>query len=250
MNLVDNVGFNVIFDNITGKLAFPDIAEQIEPATRKLSEAKDCYIDGSCQSDKTLYWMYRGICLPADKEKLEAANLRFDITVLAPGKVGNEFVKTIGHYHCRAEGQEEDYPEIYEVVYGKATFYLQNESYTDAVAVEAVAGTKVLIPPGYGHITINTTSDYLVISNIVSSKCMSVYGAISEHKGGAWLLISDDFGVHWKENENYKKHPTLRMIESGDMPVLFGLSGPLYTNMVADPKRFRCMNFPGTCATF
>jgi len=29
-----------------------------------------------------LYWMYRGVSLPQDREKTESANLRYDITVL------------------------------------------------------------------------------------------------------------------------------------------------------------------------
>jgi glucose-6-phosphate isomerase len=250
MNLIDNVGFNVIFDPITGKLEFPDIPEPVEPLTRSKQASCQYYLDGAESTDEVLYWMYTGLSLPADREKIAQCNLRFDLTVIRPGKIGREFIKTIGHYHCKAEGQDEDYPEIYEVVYGKATFLLQDENHMDAVTVDAESGTKVLMPPGYGHITINASTDFLVISDIVSSKCQSNYCSIKDLKGGAWLCVEDEQGKRWVENQNYKKHPKLRIVEPGDMPLIFGLSGPLYTNLSNDPKRFKCLNFPETCATF
>lgn len=252
MNLSQYIGFNVEFDPASGKLDFPDMPDYGQPAVRTKGDSCRYYLEpcDQNQADEVLYWMYTGLALSQDKEKLKQCNLRFDITVIKPGKVGNEFIKTIGHYHCKAEGQDEEYPEIYEVVYGKATFFLQDENFMDAVVVEAEPGTKILMPPGYGHITINTTSDFLVISDIVSSKCQSNYCSIRDHKGGTWLLVEDETGKHWIENENYKKHPSLRIVEPGDMPLIFGLSGPLYSNLSDDPKRFKCLNYPETCATF
>lgn len=252
MNLSDNVGFNVEFDPKTGKLTFPNLPDYGQPAVRTKSASCQYYIDSNASdaSDDVLYWMYTGLALPQDREKIEQCKLRFDMTVIRPGKIGREFIKTIGHYHCKAEGQDEQYPEIYEVVYGKATFFLQDENFMDAVVVEAEPGTKILMPPGYGHITINATSDFLVVSDIVSAKCQSNYCSIRDHKGGTWLLVEDESGKHWIENENYKRHPKLRTIEPGDMPLIFGLSGPLYANLSDDPKRFKCLNFPETCPTF
>ncbi len=250
MNLKANVGFDVIFDQATGKLEFPEIPNYKGPSTRTRNAACHCYAECEGNPDEVLYWMYTGLSLEADRQKFETHHLRYDLTVIRPGKIGKEFIKTVGHYHSRVAAGDEEYPEIYEVVYGKAIFLLQDENFMDSVAIEADAGTKVLMPPGYGHITINATSDFLVVSDMVSSMCTSNYGSIKDHKGGSWLYIEDETGSHWIENANYKKHPKLRIIEPGDMPLIFGLSGTLYENLEADPKRFKCLNFPETCATF
>ncbi len=51
------------------------------------------------------------------------------------------------------------YPELYEVLKGDANYLLQraqNEERVDEVIlVKATRGDKVIIPPNYGHVTIN-----------------------------------------------------------------------------------------------
>ena len=79
------------------------------------------------------------------------------------------------------------YPEFYEVVKGIAHYLLQSRSLDDIVMISASAGDIVVIPPGYGHISINPSPDQtLVMANIVSTAFESEYGEYESHHGAAY----------------------------------------------------------------
>jgi len=101
-----------------------------------------------------LYYMYRGV--------EEKDDLRYDITVIPPQMLGQEFVKTKGHQH------HNNLQEIYTVLEGKAIFLMQKQNsgkIEDVFAVQAQSGQSVIIPSGYGHVTINPGKIGLKISN-------------------------------------------------------------------------------------
>ena len=143
--------------------------------------------------DFELYYMYRDLFLSrADKEKLLQQGLRYDITIIPPNMLGREYIKTAGHYHPLVPGGSVTYPELYEVLEGEALYLLQNQDLSDVVAVYASAGDKVLVPPGYGHITINRSNKTLKMANFVARNFSSLYdplqgegrGSLLFHQGG------------------------------------------------------------------
>jgi len=86
----------------------------MEPDVRYLDEMRKLFIDSSgVKENLPLYYMYRGI--------KEENGLRYDITVLPPLLIGEEFNKTKGHCHC--SGHE----ELYIVLKGQALFLMQKE---------------------------------------------------------------------------------------------------------------------------
>ncbi len=165
-----------------------------------------------------LYWFYRGVYhSPADKKVMEANDLRYDVTIIPPGRLGTEFVKTKGHYHPKKPHTSVAYPEIYEVISGEAHYLLQKEEnghVVDVVMVKAVAGDKVVIPPGYGHITINASSALLKMCNWVCADFSSEYGSIEKLRGGAYFMLADGKII---KNKNYGKLPKLRFINAKDL---------------------------------
>src|SRR3989344_4520509 len=60
------------------------------------------------------------------------------------------------------------YPEIYEVLLGRAYFLIQSESIV--YLAEAGPGEKFIIPPSFGHNTINVFNEPLLMANFVSEK--------------------------------------------------------------------------------
>ncbi|NYT02456.1 MAG: glucose-6-phosphate isomerase [Methanosarcinales archaeon] len=146
------------------------------------------------QENLELYYMYRDLYLSrADRDRLLEHDLRYDITVIPPRTLGSEYVKTAGHYHPLVPGQSVSYPEIYEVLEGEALYLLQNEDASDVVAVKATAGDKVLIPPGYGHITINPSNKRLKMANFIARSFSSNYGPIKERKGAAYYCTTQGY---------------------------------------------------------
>lgn len=249
MDLTKSAGLEVYFDPESGELVFPQIPNFSGPAIRKLEDARDFLMDPQNTGPDILYWMYRDVSLPQDREKIGSANLRYDLTVFSPGKIGEEFIKSIGHYHPKTPSGEA-YPEIYEVLFGEAIFLLQDENVADAIVIEAGRGAQVFVPPGYGHVTINPSKDFLVTANVISNKFTSEYGVFREHHGGCYYCVGAENERRWIVNPSYQKHPPLRFLGPTEMPVLNGLFSNLYESLAKDPKIFVCMNIPEMCPAF
>ena len=210
------------------------------PDIRHLFDIKEVILDREWlkeQENKELYYMYRGVGLTEDdKKKIESARLRYDITVIPPLMLGKEFNKTAGHYHSEASSGI-SYPEIYEVLSGKAHYLMQslikNNSVADTYFVRAAAGDKVIVPPNYGHFTINAGDEDLVMANWVCLDCVSDYSEVKEKRGACYYAVkevvwSEGFSpktkpsgliqarakalapINWLENKNYQNIPELR----------------------------------------
>jgi glucose-6-phosphate isomerase len=142
-----------------------------------------------------LYYMYRGI--------EEKDGLRYDITVIPAAMLGKEFNKTKGHEHSNKKG------EVYIVLEGRTISLMQKndgEKIKDVIAIEAKKGDVIIIPPGYGHITINPAKEELKMANWISDGCKNDF-ALFEKMGGACYYYTK---AGWVKNENYKNVPNLR----------------------------------------
>ena len=185
-----------------------------EPDIRWLYDLRDVICDQNWLAkakNTELYYMYRDLFLSrADGEKLREQGVRYDITIIPPGMLGCEYVKTIGHYHPLVPGEGVTFPEIYEILEGEALYLLQKLDLSDVVAVNASAGDKVLVPPGYGHVTINRSNKILKMANFVARDFSSLYGPIKERAGGAYFFTSSG----WIKNKRCPESAELRRAEA------------------------------------
>ena len=228
-----------------------DLVSQ-HPKARTLEEMKDVLYEPSAEGPSELYFMYRDLHLKEHESVFRENSLRFDATLILSGLVGREFVKTAGHYHPTIPGLGISYPEIYEVIYGGAVYLLQKiwtladpRRVTDVVAIEAVPGDKVIIPPNYGHITINPYKTPLVMTNVTADGFNSIYDPYRGLRGGAAYLVSDKRHATWISNPHYLNPPDVRQIKARELRE-FGLSRtrPLYRTLVDDPGAFEFLKNP------
>lgn len=232
-----------------GKVDFLDGLRAVEPAVRLLGEARYAFLDDAATGLDELYYMYRDVAWCEHRNVLRQHGLRFDVTVLPSGMVGEEYNKTVGHYHPVKQGTTYTYPEVYEVLHGEATYLLQRPGVTgevvDVVVFVAKAGDKVVIPPGYGHITINAGTETLVMANWVASEFQSVYGEIKELRGGAHYLVRRRGGAEWIPNPRYRSSVPVRFEETRDYPEFGFLRGvPMYKLIVEAPEKLRFLTHP------
>jgi glucose-6-phosphate isomerase len=236
-------GLNIKLND--NQLVYDEHVFETEPKPRTYEEAKDVYLEKSAP-DQVLYNMYRYFEAEKDAPTFEESKAEYDITIIRPGKIGPEPIKTVGHYHAEVPGTDITYPEVYEVIEGEITYLLQTmpdaEQNVDVVIIEAKVGDKIVVPPGYGHVSINRGNVTAVSSNIQRRDlpASANYDAIKETNGAALYFT----GVEWTENYNYKvrslKHVTpLAKAE-------FGLSKdkPLYTSFISDPKKYEWLTEP------
>jgi glucose-6-phosphate isomerase len=219
---------------------------EVIPVVRRLSEMKPLLYEKSVLGeDRPLYFMYRDLSLSLrDRERIQELGLRYDLTVIPPLRLGPEYVKTAGHYHPKVPGEEVTYPEVYEVLSGKAHYLLQRGrgmGVEEVVWVEAEKGEKVVIPPGYGHVTINPTRQVLKMANWVARDFSSEYGPFRERRGAAYFeLVSG-----WVKNPNYGVVPSLRRVVQKGLTELGLKKGvEMYGLIRKDPQKLRFLTAP------
>ena len=199
-----------------------------------------------------MYYMYRDVHLPSDEETIREHQVRYDITVIPPGTIGQEFVKTVGHFHSLVPGQQYAYPEIYEVLHGQALFLIQKmdsenpDKVRTVMAVRATTGDKVIYPPNYGHIIVNIGNDVVVTANWVSDQYTADYAKVADKHGMAYYVLKGtDKQFEVKENKNYAELPEIRFAQ-GHMNTSLGfhLEEPMYHTGIKHPGRLEFLNKP------
>ncbi len=255
-NLEDVSGLPMLIED-DYKLKFKTPLKAVTPTARTMQEMKPVLMDPNATSDRNeMYYMYRNVHFPDHEATLKKIGLTYDITVIPPTTIGKEFNKTVGHYHANQAGSMMAYPEIYEVLYGKATFLLQKmdpefKNLIRVLTLEAEAGQKVIYPPNYGHILINTTDDVLVLGNWVANDFKRMYDEVANLKGMAYYGIKNDLGeLEFVPNPAYRNHPQVEtltrkfmtdtnfaIMKPGPM-YLLGMNNPSTLEFLTDPQKY------------
>jgi glucose-6-phosphate isomerase len=249
-------GVPMELDEETYKLKFRSPMENMVPQVRVFEEMQPVLMDREAQSEparEELYYMYRDVHLPEHEKIIRDAKVRYDITVIPPGMIGKEFIKTVGHFHSRVPGEEFDYPEIYEVLHGQALFLIQKLDQNDpntvrtVMAIKAGKGEKVVYPPNYGHIIVNIGHEVLVTANWVSSEYTADYKSVAEKQGMAYYVVkgASDRQFEIVPNKNYKDLPEMRFAK-GHMNTSLGFmtDEPMYETGIRHPGRLEFLNNP------
>ncbi|AKB27450.1 Glucose-6-phosphate isomerase [Methanosarcina siciliae C2J] len=188
---------------------------------RKLQDMEDVVFDREWfekiyERNRDMYYMFRDLAKnDVDHGVIESHHLRYDITRIPPGMLGSEYVKTVGHYHPLVPGTDVSYPELYQVLDGSATYVLQKakpgeeDIVLDVAVIKAEKGDLVLVPPGYGHVTINASEKTLEMANWVCREFSSVYEPIKRLSGAAYFLLKDGFA----KNPLYRDIPPIRYLK-------------------------------------
>lgn len=189
------------------------------------------------KNDSIYYTVYRNL-------EILGGKLRYDITVLPQKIVGREFTKTFGHYHKDVS------PELYEVLEGRAYFLLQRYEKNPAeiqevYIVEAVAGEKAIMPPGFGHFSVNIGKNDLVLANWIGLGDYD-YNLFKNLHGGCYYIVDGGQNIEFAKNPNYKSVPELKKLKLRDLPEL-GIKNdkdhPIW-DLKNDPKKLEWLSKP------
>ncbi|MCX8194818.1 MAG: glucose-6-phosphate isomerase [Candidatus Micrarchaeota archaeon] len=186
------------FGQMRPVLAFPDKSPRLSP-------------------DSPTYFMYRGV------EKF--GKIRYDITRILSLDLCGEKNKTYGHAHPPSK-KGTAWPEIYEVLEGKAHFLVQKVSrlgVEDAVLAAGKKGEKFIIPPGYGHVTINAGEGDLVLANLVYEGFESDYSLFAMRRGACYYETKEGKLI---KNKNYGEDFELRKSTATLFSSSFGCFSP------------------------
>lgn len=249
-------GMPVFLDEATGKLesANPDIAW--EDYSRKYSEKMfGLLADESYDvKDEPYYDFYKAIVSNETRSRFSDVNLRYDSTVILPGTAGDEFKKTAGHFHLPIPGHTYSFPETYQVINGTALFvmqkvddYKQDRPMTvkDLILAEVHAGESVVIPPDYGHCTINISDETMVFINLVSVNSHNYYDSVKNSHGMSAYVFKTADGYRIEKNPAYKFECEPKIMVSQNSEKLGLLKNyPVYTQFLKKPDTFVYLNNP------
>lgn len=251
VDLTSPSGLPIELDLKNNELHFGDGIIVWTTKKRLVREMKKVLLDNpSIPDDACLYFMYDGVCRESDKEFISGKGLRYDLTLICPGKLGREFIKTAGHYHSLSKDPGFSYPELYEVLYGEVHFILQRLGTTqgkiaDVIIMRGGRGERIMIPPNYGHVALNPLSEPLVLANWIGADCKPDYESIARFRGAALFEIEEEGEVKFIQNENYRSVPPLREVKIDPLsPFQFKDVSSLYELLLQDPHALDCLQHP------
>jgi len=154
--------------------------------TRRLSSMKEQYFDQAAvatmlaQEDTLLYEVYE------IKRPELPGELLHGLSVLHPGRVGNEYFMTKGHFHTVLETAE-----VYYCLKGQG--YMVMETPEGNWAVEPLSPGRVLyVPPRWAHRSVNSgTDEDLVTFFVYPGHAGHDYGTI-ESQGFRKLVVEEN----------------------------------------------------------
>ncbi len=185
-------GFIIDFDLKTGLSK-----SGAESSKRNVSSMRGMYADEAAteemikNGDPLVYEFYEMGAPEKDSD------LAFGASITYPGKVGNEYFMTKGHFHTVLETAE-----VYYCLSGEGYMLLESPE-GDWSAQPLKAGMMVYVPPRYAHRSINTGSVPLVTFFCFRGDAGHDYGTI-ETKGYRKLLVEKDGKVEIVDNPKWK----------------------------------------------
>lgn len=175
---------------------------RLEPYTRKivrrLSDMKDFYYDKEAvqrilaKEDPIIYEVY------AWERSTDEGNLSFATTILNPGKIGDEYYMTKGHFHSKR-----DRAEVYITLSGNGKIVIQDED-GDASVLDLVPNSIIYVPPRHAHRTVNIGNKPLIFIAIYPSDAGHDYDVIAQ-KGFSKIIVERDGKPTAIDNPNYLK---------------------------------------------
>ena len=242
---------NIFYDSVLKKLFFN--GKPFEGSIRFLDDMKDVIYDrelsGGQSPKRELYYMFRDICKDEkDKDAVVENSLRYDITVIPPCFIGEEFVKTQGHAHSLVVGTDITYPEMYQILSGQAIYVFEKRD-GEQIHTYYVCGNKgdiVIVPPDYSHVTVNPSVDEtLIMANWVERNFQSVYEPILKSHGLGFYYVRDcdgkDLFIENPSNNTFAELQELKPIN----PELIGLEeGESMYHLVERPEQLEFLVKP------
>lgn len=207
--------------------------------------------------DEPYYDVYRNIRFAEHEAQLAADTYCYDITYIMPGQVNGECKKTSGHYHGYNPTHTNTYPEVYEVLKGTAIYLLQRADnfegdpaqlkIDDLYIVKVEAGQSIIIPPNYGHCSVNGGDGPMLFSNLAYAAGKVNYDPVRHYSGMTYFVRRENGRNSFVRNENYPAAavpaPKFALVkENARLGIEFGK--PVYQNYIEHPERFHFLGNP------
>ena len=221
------------------------------PEYRSLDTIRSSLRDPNCSGPDPVYAIAMDVRRGDDHEELKRRMLLFGIVMYAPGRLGDEPVRSQGHVHTVAPHCGWSTPELFEVWHGRAIVYGQEKSGDDpgrCVAIECGPGERVVMPPGWAHFVANADPNSVLV---FGAWCDRQYGfdytQVRAHQGLAWFpVLTSNREIRWEANPHYSPSELHRK-KARSYPELGILSElPIYRYLLHNPDAIQWVSEPQT----
>ena len=187
-------------------------------ASRSHEKMRDVLMAPDSSGPAVHYYMVRG------------GSSKRNVTIMETGTVGGEYIKTYGHYHIG------NLDETYWFVQGGGVVLQQKLVEKDGApqadrveefkATVVKAGDSAYMPPGYGHLIVNTGDEWMVMiddspvegaGDNASMPGHADYEAVKKMRGFAYYVVEKDGKPALVPNPLYTE---VRKTDLGGMPVI------------------------------
>ncbi|MGL4608413.1 MAG: glucose-6-phosphate isomerase family protein [Trueperaceae bacterium] len=164
--------------------------------TRRLSDLEGLFYDREAEAallleNPTLYQVFLAHESPA-----EHGQLSFSTTIIYPGKVGDEYFMTKGHFHARGECAE-----LYTCLQGEGML-LQSKT-GEVKTIRMAPGVAAYIPPYWGHRTMNIGRENFAFYACYPAEAGYDYETIINH-GFASVVVEKNGKAEVIANPRYR----------------------------------------------
>lgn len=174
------------------------LSKTVDTGKRHLSQMRGMFADAAAyeaarrEGDPVVYEFHS---LPISED---SGDLAFGCSILNPGKIGEEYYFTKGHFHTILNTCE-----VYYCLRGHGYMLIEN-LLGDWSAQELTPGRAVYVPKGYAHRSINVSAEeQLVTFFVFRADAGHDYGTI-ETKGYRKLLVERDGQPVVIDNPNWR----------------------------------------------
>ena len=236
MNLREYIGLPIESDDKTIKYSTNEIVVKSVIIT-KTNDIKFFLKEKNDLEEEEVFRVYQTTRSVEDKELWD--DISFDIIVIQPGNLGNEYKKTLGYYRSFADNGYR-YPEVYQITEGYVEFFLQQPSQShnkirDAVMIRAQRYDVIVVPPAYGVTLINPSEKKAIVSRIRAMDTEEITEQYIQTRGECYYRLEED---KWDFNENYEEIPMMRLEEPQNKWKSLKRGIPIYTSYTYNPTRF------------
>lgn len=159
---------------------------KVKPIQRYVSNMATQFADAEAaeqmvKDGNPLLYEFYGLDLPED----DSGVLQFGTTILYPGKVGDEYFMTKGHFHTIL-----DTSEIYYTLSGHGMMMMETPE-GEVDWKELSPGEAIYVPGRWAHRSINIGSEPLIMFFVYRGDAGHDYGTIEE-KGYHKIVVEKD----------------------------------------------------------
>lgn len=165
---------------------------------RYLSDMREYFVDRQAAEDILSSGRNPLIYVVYEIDRELRGELNVGCTVIYPGKVGDEYYFTRGHFHKNIFTGE-----AYIGISGEGLILMQDKDGNFSVG-ELEPNTIVYVPPGFAHRTVNTGKTELVFLAIYPSDAGHDYESI-RRTGFAKIVVERGGKPTLIDNPNYKR---------------------------------------------